>query len=194
MDGYDNNGGMQPRGMQPSTTGDQASSIFVSNLQWWTTDEELESLCTQYGKVSGIRFIEDRSCGKSRGMAVVEFAEPTSVQPCIDGLNGRDINGRPCKVSKQMQRPMPGGPGMQPHPGRGGMPGRGGPPMGGRSGGRGRGGGMDQMDPSMMGMWGMMPPGMMMGGPPMGGMMPPPGMPQPQGGFQGGRPPPPPGP
>jgi cleavage and polyadenylation specificity factor subunit 6/7 len=161
----------------------QDAAVFVSNLQWWTTDAELEALCSQFGQVTGIRFIEDRACGKSRGMAVVEFAAQESVQACISGLSGKDINGRPCRVSQQMQRGGPGGPG--PGRGGGGMPGRGGmgggmQMGGGRGGGRGRGGmGMDigmgvGMDPSMgMGMWpgmGMMPgmPGMMM---PQMGMM-----------------------
>lgn len=161
-DGY---GGDYDQG--PGPGGDAANSIFVQNLQWWTTDVELEAACSQYGPVTGIRFIEDRACGKSRGMAVVDFGSPAAAQACIEQMNGRDINGRPCRVQRQVQRPPPGG--------GGGMGGRGGG-MGGR--GRGRGGGSmmmggpggSGMDPSMMGMgpgWGMggMPPMMMMGGP-----------------------------
>ena len=160
----------------PSTSSD-ANSVFITNMQWWTTDVELEQACSQYGQVAGIRFIEDRACGKSRGMAVVDFTHPQAAQACIDGMNGMIINGRPCRVQKQMQRPMPGGRGGggMMHGGRGGR------------GGGGRGGGMD---PSMMMMggmppppqWGMPPPQMMMG-------MAPPGM----GGGGGFRPPPPPG-
>jgi len=198
MDGYDGGVG----GYQPSTSGDTAS-VFISNLQWWTTDVDIETACAPYGQVTGVRFIEDRSCGKSRGMVVVDFADATSVPQCIEGLNGRDINGRPCKVARQIQRPgpggPPGGPGQMAMPGRG-MPGRGGGGMMGGRGGRG-GRGMDHQD-QMMG--GGMDPSMMGGGPPMWGMMPPPpgmmmGM-MPPGmtgmGMAGGqfRPPPPPGP
>lgn len=172
-----------------ATTSSDANSVFVTNMQWWTTDVELEAACSQYGPVASIRFIEDRACGKSRGMAVVEFMHPQSAQACIDGMTGRDINGRPCRVQRQMQRPTPGGaPGPMPGggQGRGGMPGGRGGGRGGR-GGRGDGGMMMMggpgvtMDPSMMGMpppWGMPQP-MMMGGGMQGG-----------GGF---KPPPPPG-
>lgn len=157
-----------------------ASSVFITNLQWWTTDSELEQLCAAYGQVVNVRFIEDRSCGKSRGMAVVEFQSPESVGQCINGLSGQEINGRPCKVTPQnagrggmpgMAQNMQGGRGFmgQPGPGRGGMGGRGrgnmmGPP-----------GGMPPPPPGMMGgppgMPGMWPNPMMQGQ-----MMPPPGM------------------
>lgn len=168
-----------------SATGQEGppSAVFVSNLQWWTTDVELEAMCSEYGTVTGIKFIEDKSCGKSRGMAVVDFESQSSVQACIDGMNGKEINGRPCKVTRQMQQPhRHAGPVM-------GGPGRG---MGGRGmmGRGGRGGVQDSsmmmpptgpMDPSMMGGgWGM-PPHMMAPGM---------GMPRPQ--QMGYRPPPPP--
>lgn len=173
--------------------GDATSAVFVSNLQWWTTDAELESLCSEFGTVTGIKFIEDRSCGKSRGMAVVEFTSPESVPACIEGLNGRDINGRPCKVAKQVQqqqRPM-GGPGRGMMGRGGGMMGRGGRGMGSQDAAMMMGGpGGMPMDPSMMAAagWGMPPP--MMGGGPSG--MPPPTSQQMGGGPPGFKPPPPP--
>jgi cleavage and polyadenylation specificity factor subunit 6/7 len=180
----------------PSTSTEAPPAVFISNLQWWTTDVELETLCSEFGPVTGIRFIEDRACGKSRGMAVVDFATPHAVQACIDGLGGRDINGRPCRVTRQVQRgagTAPGGGPGRGMPGRGGvMMGRG--PGGGRGGmgpsdpgmmmmsGAGAGAGGGGMDPSMMwgGGMGMNPQMMGMGGPMMG-----------MGGF---RPPPPPAP
>lgn len=129
-------------------------AIFVSNLQWWTSDIDLETECSKYGKVLNIRFIEDKSCGKSRGMAIVDMDTQEAVQACIDQMNGKDINGRPCKVSRQMAKYQQQQ--QQPHPGagRGMMPGRG-MVMGGR--GRGRGD-MDMSDAShQMGGWGAMP-------------------------------------
>lgn len=62
--------------------------MFISNLQWWTTDAELEQLCAAHGRVLSIRFIDDKACGKSRGMAIVEYAEPGAADSCISGLNG----------------------------------------------------------------------------------------------------------
>ena len=66
----------------------EGSAVFVSNLQWWTTDAELEAACAPYGHVLNIRFIDDKACGKSRGMAIVEFAEGEAAAQCIAGLNG----------------------------------------------------------------------------------------------------------
>lgn len=158
----------------------EGCSVFVANLQWWTTDAELESLCSQYGTVTGVRFIEDRACGKSRGMAVVDFTTPQAVQACIDGMNGQDINGRPCRVNKQIPRPVhaPGTGGVVPSSAgamMGGPP-RGPPGMMGRGRGRGMPGGpgrgmigMDGSDGSMTMGAGMVDPGMMSMG--QGGMM-----------------------
>lgn len=134
----------------PSTS-EPGSAVFVSNLQWWTTDVELEGLASAYGSITSIRFIEDKACGKSRGMAVVEFAEPDAAARCIAGLNGRDINGRHCRVTHQ-------------NAGRGGGGGsgaRGGPPPPSR-GVAASGNSMGQrpgMQPQMV----MMPPAAMMG-------------------------------
>ena len=64
------------------------SAVFIGNLQWWTTDVELETLCSEYGQVVNMRFIEDKACGKSRGMAVVEFADHESAARCVSGLSG----------------------------------------------------------------------------------------------------------
>lgn len=177
---------MDPYASELQAQSNSESSVFVTNLQWWTTDVDLQTECSHFGTVTGVRFIEDKSCGKSRGMAVVDFANPQSVQACIDGMTGRDINGRPCKVTRQhAQRP-----GVQ----SGGFPSRIANAGGGRGGMGGRGGrgggpppqfhhGQPPLDPGQMG-WGMVPPP--------GGMMPPGMPPQPQ--HPGFRPPPPPGP
>lgn len=60
----------------------------MGNLQWWTTDAELEALCSEYGPVAGIRFIEDKACGKSRGMAIVEYGDHSAAARCVAGLAG----------------------------------------------------------------------------------------------------------
>lgn len=64
------------------------TAVFVGNLQWWTTDVELETLCAEFGAVQSIRFIEDKACGRSRGMAVVEFGDTGAATRCVNGLNG----------------------------------------------------------------------------------------------------------
>lgn len=136
-------------------------AVFIGNLQWWTSDVDLETECSKYGNVTNIRFIEDKSCGKSRGMAIVDFDGHDAVQACIAGMNGKELNGRPCKVNKQMakyqqqqqqqqQQQFHGG------GGRGMMMGR----------GRGRGMMMMGGEGMMQDGWGVMPAG--------GGFRPPP--------------------
>eukprot|EP00873_Tetraselmis_striata_P037890 jgi/Tetstr1/458154/TSEL_044645.t1 len=194
------------------------SAIYIGNLQWWTTDADLEIACSEYGKVVNIRFQEEKTNGKSKGSAIVDFMEPEAAVPCRDGLHARVINGRNAAVTLHREggpgRNMGGGPGPRgpapggaPHPGRGGQWGGGGGGGGGnRSGGGGRrdrpragmgnpGRGMPGM-PGMPGMMGgfnpaMMNPAMMAGMMGMSGMM---GM---GGGMGGGMPsfaPPPPPP
>ena len=144
---------------QPSTS-QEGNAVFITNLQWWTTDVDLEAVCSDYGQVVSIKFIEDRACGKSRGMAVVEFSTPQAAQACIDTMNGRDVDGRQCKVQRQMPQRQQMPPPMQ-HQNMmmmggvgGGGRGGGGRGMGGRGrGGRGGGGGAPpnmMMDPGMM--------------------------------------------
>lgn len=54
---------------------------------------ELEGLCAAFGHVLSIRFLDDKACGKSRGMAIVEFAESEAAAACIAGLNGCVVVG-----------------------------------------------------------------------------------------------------
>ena len=99
--------------MPPSSGGEGSQqeypAVFISNLQWWTTDVDIETECSQYGQVLHIRFIEDKSCGKSRGMAIVDLDSQDAVQRCIEGMNGKDIHGRPCRVSRQHAKYQQGG-------------------------------------------------------------------------------------
>ncbi|KAI7839116.1 hypothetical protein COHA_007121 [Chlorella ohadii] len=215
---YGHQNGSGAHGADAAGGQEEGSAVFISNLQWWTTDAELEQLCAAYGRVTSIRFIDDKACGKSRGMAIVEFAEADAASQCITGLNGRDINGRPCRVAHQQQRNQPGASSRAADYGSGRAAGSRGDYGGGRGGGRGgRGGRRDDLSsndmmaaaggmlgagmlpgmmvPGMMpaGMMGMAMPGMDM----MQGMMMMPGM---QGmvpfgmpGMAGFKPPPPPG-
>lgn len=68
----------------PSTAGGQeesGSAVFVSNLQWWTTDAELEQLCAPYGRVTSLRFIDDKVGALcSLGRPVQCNADPYAMQ------------------------------------------------------------------------------------------------------------------
>ncbi|GFH32350.1 RRM domain-containing protein, partial [Haematococcus lacustris] len=62
--------------------------VYVANMTWWSTEAEVEALCSEYGKVVSIEFIADRSNGKSKGCALVEFSEPQAAALCKDKLQG----------------------------------------------------------------------------------------------------------
>ncbi|XP_071706459.1 uncharacterized protein [Rutidosis leptorrhynchoides] len=86
-----------------------ATTLFVGELHWWTTDAELENVLSQYGRVKEIKFFDERASGKSKGYCQVEFFESGSAAACKDGMNGYVFNGRPCVVafaSPQTMRQM----------------------------------------------------------------------------------------
>ncbi|KAL3501082.1 hypothetical protein ACH5RR_035531 [Cinchona calisaya] len=73
--------------------------LFIGDLHWWTTDAELESVLSQYGKVNEIKFFDERASGKSKGYCQVEFADPAAAAACKEGMNGHVFNGRACVVA-----------------------------------------------------------------------------------------------
>ncbi|CAN1795371.1 Cleavage and polyadenylation specificity factor subunit 6 [Linum perenne] len=76
-----------------------STMLFVGELHWWTTDAELESVCSQYGRVKEIKFYDEKASGKSKGYCQVEFYEAASADSCKEGMNGFMFNGRACVVA-----------------------------------------------------------------------------------------------
>ena len=114
-----------------------ATKLYVGNLAFQTTSEELQSLFAQAGTVESASVVEDRMTGRSRGFAFVEMATAEEANAAIEQLNGKEVGGRALKVNEAKPRENRGGGG-----GRGGFGGnRGGGGYGGnRGGGGGRGG------------------------------------------------------
>jgi cold-inducible RNA-binding protein len=106
------------------------TNIFVGNLSYQTTQEDLHAAFAQYGGVERVNIVTDRDSGQPRGFAFVEMTERRDAETAIAQLNGAEMNGRALNVNEA--RPKPAG-------GSGGGAGRGGRPGGG--GGRGGGGG-----------------------------------------------------
>lgn len=65
--------------------------VSISDLNWYTTDIEVEAACSQFGTVKNIKFFEDRSNGRSMGQCVVEFDNHEQAKACIEGLNKKQI-------------------------------------------------------------------------------------------------------
>ena len=74
-------------------------SLYVGNLPYTTTDKELESLFTPFGKVDRVQVVFDRETGRSRGFGFVEMSEQTHADAAIERLNGSDMGGRALVVN-----------------------------------------------------------------------------------------------
>ncbi len=68
--------------------------LYVGNLSFSTTSEELQQLFAQAGKVESATVVEDRDTGRSRGFGFVEIASKEEGQKAIEQFNGTDLNGR----------------------------------------------------------------------------------------------------
>jgi RNA recognition motif-containing protein len=90
-----------------------AKNIFVGNLAWAVTQDDLYELFSKFGKVTRAQVIMDRDTGRSRGFGFVEMENDQEAQQAIDGLNGSLHNERPLKVNEARPReerpPMGGG-------------------------------------------------------------------------------------
>ncbi|QQS48568.1 MAG: RNA-binding protein [Acidobacteriota bacterium] len=106
--------------------------LYVGNLAFQTTNEELEELFSQCGTVESASIVEDRDTGRSRGFGFVEMSTNDEGNAAIAEFNGREINGRSLTVNEARPRENRGG-------GFGG--GGGGRRSGGGGGGRGGFGG-----------------------------------------------------
>lgn len=106
------------------------TKLYVGNLSFRTTSDELRDAFAAAGTVESATVIEDRDSGRSRGFAFVEMATPEEAAAAIEQFNGKDFGGRNLTVNEAKPRTDRGGGG-----GRGGYGGG-----GGRGGGYGGGG------------------------------------------------------
>jgi len=107
-----------------------AMKLYVGNLSFQTSSEELQQLFAQAGTVESASVVEDRDTGRSRGFGFVEMASKEDGEKAIQQFNGTDLNGRNLTVNEARPREDRGN--------RGGGGGRGG--FGGNRGGGGGGG------------------------------------------------------
>jgi cold-inducible RNA-binding protein len=106
--------------------------LYVGNLAFQTTSEDLQELFAQAGKVESASVIEDRETGRSRGFAFVEMSSKEEGNAVIEQFNGREVGGRALNINEAKPREDRGG-------SRGGF--GGGRNGGGNGGGRGGYGG-----------------------------------------------------
>lgn len=106
-------------------------NIFVGNLDFNTSEDELRQLFEAYGQVDRVAIMTDRDTGRSRGFGFVEMASAEDGEKAIAALNGSQVGGRTLNVNEA--RPKP-----ERSSGGGGGGGRGGRERSGGGGGRGR--------------------------------------------------------
>ena len=74
-------------------------NMYVSNLSFHTTDDDLRKLFEQFGAVSSAKVINDRETGRSRGFGFVEMDSDAEAKEAMKGLNNKEIEGRAMAVS-----------------------------------------------------------------------------------------------
>lgn len=116
-----------------------STKLYVGNLAFGTTSEQLQELFAQAGTVQSANVVEDRETGRSRGFAFVEMSTNAEAAAAIDQFNGKEIDGRALKVNEAKPRENRGGGGGRNFGGgnRGGGGYRGGNRGGGNHGGGG---------------------------------------------------------
>ena len=117
-----------------------ATKLYVGNLSFQTTSEDLKEHFAQAGNVESASVVEDRMTGRSRGFGFVEMATAEEAAAAIEQFNGKEFSGRNLTVNEARPKEGGGGGGGRGFGGGGGGGGRGGG-GGGRGGGGGYGGG-----------------------------------------------------
>ena len=79
-------------------------NIYVGNLSFEMTEEQLESAFAAHGAVQSARIITDRYTGQSRGFGFVEMSDNSAAEAAIQALNARELSGRPLTVNEAKPR------------------------------------------------------------------------------------------
>lgn len=83
--------------------------IYVGNIAFSATEDELREAFAQHGTVTGVDVITDRETGRPRGFAFVEMEDPAAADAAIAALDGTDLGGRNLRVNEAQERRGGGG-------------------------------------------------------------------------------------
>ncbi|MEO6233206.1 MAG: RNA-binding protein [Ferruginibacter sp.] len=86
-------------------------NIYVGNLSWTMTDDDLSNLFTQYGTVSSAKILKDKMNGRSKGFGFVEMEDDEAAKTAIASLNESEVQGRKLIVNESQPRQDAGGAG-----------------------------------------------------------------------------------
>jgi RNA recognition motif-containing protein len=79
-------------------------NIYIGNVSWDLTEEELKEAFEAYGQITTVNIIKDKYTGRSRGFAFVEMPDKASAEAAIKGLNGKELKGREIVVNEARSR------------------------------------------------------------------------------------------
>ncbi len=80
-------------------------NIYVGNLSFQTTDQELQKAFENYGQVDSVRIITERDTGRSKGFGFLEMPVREEAMAAIENLNGAELGGRSLKVNESRPKP-----------------------------------------------------------------------------------------
>ncbi len=80
-------------------------NIYVGNLSWSMTDDDLSNLFSQYGTVSSAKILKEKNTGRSKGFGFVEMEDEEAAKTAIATLNESEVQGRKLIVNESQPRP-----------------------------------------------------------------------------------------
>lgn len=81
-----------------------SKTLFVGNLSFDLSDEDLEQAFAEFGTVTSARIIRDRETRRSKGFGFVELEDDAAADAAISKMDGKDLNGRPLRVNEARPR------------------------------------------------------------------------------------------
>jgi RNA recognition motif-containing protein len=83
--------------------------LFVGNFSFSTTEDDLRALFSPYGNIDSIAVVTDRTTGRSRGFGFVEMPDRSQAEKAIEGLNGKEVDGRTLNINEARPKADNGG-------------------------------------------------------------------------------------
>ena len=82
-----------------------AKKLYIGNISYSSTEEDLRMLFAEYGEVDSVRIITDRDTGRSKGFGFVEMGTDEAAKAAMSALNGSEVDGRQIRVDEAHDRP-----------------------------------------------------------------------------------------
>jgi len=78
--------------------------IYIGNMNYRTTEEDVNTLFSQYGEVESVKLISDRETGRAKGFGFVTMTDDTAAKEAIEALNEKEYEGRTLRINEAKPR------------------------------------------------------------------------------------------